>query len=133
VEAFPLSAPTNYPCGHGGSCPQLLDLEPNPSLHFSTGGYAPTPPLALPAARHGTSYAYSLAVQGGAVPWRFSTPSGSDPLGTEAGACLGLMLDPSSGTISGSPTTSGTCGPFTARATDAAGQFVEREFMILVE
>jgi len=43
------------------------------------------------------------------------------------------MLDPSSGTISGAPTTSGTCGPFTTRATDASGQFVERVFTILVK
>ena len=35
------AAYTTYACGSTGSCPQLLDLMPNPAIHFTTGGYAP--------------------------------------------------------------------------------------------
>lgn len=127
---------TNYACNNGGSCPQLLDLEPNPAIHFTTGGYAPTPPFALPAASVAAgSYQYYVVAQGGAVPRTFSETTAAPVLvgagGT--GACQNLSLA-SNGLISGTPTNTGTCGPFTIRVTDGSvpGQFVERTFTLTV-
>jgi hypothetical protein len=129
---------TNYPCDHTGSCPQLLDLTPNPAIHFTTGGYSPTLPFALAAAIHAQTYNQYVVVQGGAVPRTWSEPTSL--LGT--GDCSGLALNPATGEISGTPPTAGTCGPFTIRVSDGtaiptttppyAGQFVERTFTITV-
>jgi hypothetical protein len=117
---------TTYPCGNTGSCPLLLDLMPNPALHFTTGGYAPTLPFALASATNGSGYSVNLTVQGGAVPLTWSNPDGL--LGT--GACAGLSID-SYGRITGTPSTTGTCG-FIIRVADGSGQFVERAFSITV-
>jgi hypothetical protein len=126
-----------------GSCPLYLDLAPNPAIHFTTGGYAPSLSYSLPAATHNVSYAFQIVAEGGAatgvgssglVRRTFSTPNPADPLGTQAGACAGLALDPVSGTVRGTPTATGPCS-FVVRVTDASspGQFVERAFSITVE
>jgi hypothetical protein len=127
------TAYSTYACGNTGSCPQLLDLMPNPPVHITTGGYSPTPPFALPGWTSGTPYnngsGYYVVAQGGAVPRTWSEPTGL--LGS--GACTGLLLDTVSGQIGGTPTTPGTCGGttgFVIRVTDGAGQFVERAFTI---
>ncbi len=125
-----------YACGNTGSCPQFLDLMPNPAIHFTTGGYAPTLPFALPAASIAAgSYQYFLVAQGGAVPRTFTETTATPLLvgATGVGACQGLSLA-SSGLISGTPTNTGTCGPFTIRVTGGStpGQFVERRFTITV-
>jgi WD40 repeat protein len=131
-----LAAYTNNACSNGGSCPQNVDLMPNPSIHFTTGGYAPTLPFALPAASVAAgSYSYFVVAQGGAVPRTF-TETTATPLLVGAGgsgACQNLSLV-SSGLISGTPTNTGTCGPFIIRVTDGStpGQFVERAFQITV-
>jgi hypothetical protein len=130
-------------CGNTGSCPLYLDLAPNPALHFTTGGYAPSLPFSLPLATHNVPYAFQIVAEGGAVTGvgasglvrrTFSTPNPADPLGTQAGACAGLALDPVSGIVSGTPTASGPCS-FVVRVTDASspGQFVERAFSITVQ
>jgi hypothetical protein len=120
-----------YPCGNGGSCPLYLDLMPNPAIHFTTGGAAPTLPFALPAATSGSSYSYYVVAQGGAVPRTFSETTATPVMGT--GACTGLSLA-TNGLVSGTPTTAGTCGPFTVRVKDGStpAQFVERTFTIKV-
>jgi hypothetical protein len=130
------AAYTTYACNGNGSCPQLLDLMPNPSIHFTTGGYAPSSPFALPTASIAAgSYQYFVVAQGGAVPRTFSETTATPVLlgagGT--GACRNLSLA-SNGLISGTPTNTGTCGPFTIRVTDGStpAQFVEREFSITV-
>ncbi|MGA2984967.1 MAG: hypothetical protein ABSG32_14235 [Terriglobia bacterium] len=121
----------------GSSCPEGLDLTPNPAIHFTTGGYSPTLPFSLPAASVTTAaYFQYAAVEGGPVPRTWSEPTGL--LGT--GSCAGLMLNAATGEITGAPTTAGTCGPFTIRVSDGtstvspayAGQFVERTFTISV-
>jgi hypothetical protein len=123
-------------CGNTGSCPQNLDLTPNPTIHFTTGGYVGASPFALPAASIAAgSYSYYVVAQGGAVPRTFTETTAAPVLlgagGT--GACQNLSLA-SSGLISGTPTNQGTCGPFTIRVTDgsAPGQFVERTFTLTV-
>jgi hypothetical protein len=143
------AAYTNYACGNTGSCPQLLDLMPNPPIHFTTGGFAPTLPFALAKATSGTPYATFIAVQGGTVvdstgavkrSWSETTPTG---LILNTGNCAGLTINAATGEISGTPTAASgsVCGPFTIRATDAsvvpvvtpAGQFVERSFTISIQ
>jgi hypothetical protein len=131
ISTDPTQVVTSPPCGNGGSCPQLLDLMPNPPLHITTGGYAPTLPLALPSASTTSSYSYYIVAQGGTVPRTFTETTATPVLGLTTGACAGLSLS-AKGLISGTPTTSGTCGPFTIRVTDSStpGQFVERAFTI---
>jgi hypothetical protein len=130
------AAYTNNACSNGGSCPQNVDLTPNPAIHFTTGGYVvSTPPFALPPATFSVGYNYYVTAQGGAVPRTWSTPNPTDPLGTGAGACAGLTLNATSGLISGTPTDSsgGPC-TFVVRVTDGStpGQFVDRAFTITV-
>ena len=130
------AAYATYACGSTGSCPQLLDLMPNPAIHFTTGGYAPGLSFALPGASIAAgSYQYFVVAQGGAVPRTFSETTATPVLmgagGT--GACQGFSLA-STGLISGTPTNQGTCGPFTIRVMDGStpGQFVERIFTLTV-
>ncbi len=147
TDPAPLSAAPTNPCGNGGSCPQLLDLMVDPALHFTTGGFAPASPFALPSASLAANpYATFIVAAGGtvvdstgAVKRTWSNPDGvlaSDP------NCAGLTLNPTSGEISGTAagTAGTTCGGvngFIIRVTDAsvlpatpAGQFVERNFTI---
>jgi hypothetical protein len=131
ISTDPAQVVTSPPCGNGGSCPQLLDLMPNPPLHITTGGYAPTLPFALPGATQESPYTSYVVAQGGTVPRTFTETTATPVLGLTTGACAGLSLS-ANGLISGTPTTSGPCGPFTIRVTDAStpGQFVERVFTI---
>lgn len=67
----------------------------------------------LPGGTVGASYSQTLAATGGTLPHAWSLDSGALP--------PGLALDPSTGTIGGTPTTSGSFA-FTARVTDDDGQ-----------
>jgi hypothetical protein len=76
---------------------------------------APVAPLAittasLPAGKRRRSYSQTLAASGGVTPYVWSLASGSLP--------PGLTLSPSTGRISGTPTTTGRWS-FTVRVTDA--------------
>ena len=152
TDSTPIANAANPPyvnaCGNGGSCPQLLDLMVNPPLHFTTGGYAPASPFALPAATSGNAYDTFVVASGGTVvdstggvTRTWSNPDGvlaSDP------NCAGLTLNTNTGEIFGtangtSGTTCGGANGFIIRVTDAsatmttpAGQFVERAFTIHV-
>ena len=70
--------------------------------------------LACPAAgvQQDTNYSSSLAATGGTPPYSFSLSSGSLP--------PGLSLNPSTGAITGSPTTAGPFS-FTGKAVDSSG------------
>ncbi len=75
----------------------------------------PTPPVtitttSLPRAIEGRAYAASLAATGGTTPYTWAVASGSLP--------AGLSLDPSRGTITGTPTAAGT-STFTVQVTDS--------------
>ncbi|HXJ93187.1 MAG TPA: hypothetical protein VMT20_09940 [Terriglobia bacterium] len=136
---------TGLTCGTGGSCPQVQDVMVNPALHITTGGDSlsdsSSPPTQLPSASVAAgAYATYIVAIGGTVSststsatraWAETT----NPLllGPGAiGACVGFNEITSAGEITGTPTTTGTCGPFTIRVTDASspGQFVERNFEI---
>lgn len=66
----------------------------------------------LPGGVTGVSYSQTLTVEGGRAPYNWVIASGNIP--------NGLVLNPLSGQISGTPTLQGT-GFFTVRVTDAAG------------
>ncbi len=67
----------------------------------------------LPSATTGTAYSATLAASGGKTPYQWSTSAGTLP--------PGLQLNTSTGTISGTPSQSGTF-QFTAQVKDASSQ-----------
>jgi sugar lactone lactonase YvrE len=67
-------------------------------------------PTSLPAATYETAYSVAIAASGGTAPYTYSLSSGSLP--------TGLTLSSSSGTISGTPTVTGSFS-FTIKATDS--------------
>lgn len=80
-----------------------ISIQAPPALSIST--------TTLPNASQGSPYGFPLAASGGVAPITWSITSGSLP--------PGLSLDPTSGQISGTPTTQGTF-TFTPTATDSA-------------
>jgi hypothetical protein len=88
-----------------GNVPVISDLEILPagsSLQFSTSS--------LPAGQVGAAYSTMVQATGGATPYHWSISSGALP--------AGLTLSAATGTISGTPTTSGSF-PFTTKVTDS--------------
>ena len=80
----------------------------------------------LPGGVVGSAYSQTLAATGGVAPYTWSVSSGSLP--------AGLALDPSAGTISGTPTAVGT-STFSVTATDSgtsARQTATQSFTITV-
>ncbi|PYV59827.1 MAG: hypothetical protein DMG98_04810 [Acidobacteria bacterium] len=77
----------------------------------------------LPPGIVGTAYNAVVSIVGGAMPYQFSVVSGSLP--------VGLSLNPSTGTISGTPATAGIY-KFTVQVVDAAGLSDEKRFMLSV-
>jgi hypothetical protein len=77
----------------------------------------------LPNAQQGVAYSTTLAASGGVTPYSWSLVAGSiDP---------GLSLNPSSGNISGTPTTPATYTP-TFQVTDALGYEVQKQLNLTV-
>ena len=77
----------------------------------------------LPGGIEGTSYSQTIMTMGGVSPMIFSIVSGSLP--------PGLSLDPSSGTISGIPTASGTFN-FTVQFTTGCGSVATQPLSIFI-
>jgi uncharacterized repeat protein (TIGR01451 family) len=77
----------------------------------------------LPPATVNTAYAATLTAANGIPPYGWSIASGLPP---------GLSLNPSTGAITGTPTTNGTY-TFTAQVTDAAAQMASAPLFILVD
>ena len=71
----------------------------------------------------GAVYSASLAASGGTEPYAWSVSAGS--------LAAGLTLNPSSGVISGTPTTAGV-SDFTATVTDATNQTATRQLRITI-
>ena len=96
---------------------KTLDLTVNPALFVTTAS--------LPEVVIGTSYTQQLALQGGTPSFTWTIVNGSGTLPP------GLLISPSTGTISGTPTGSGTF-PFTVQVTDSTGASTQRALAIKV-
>jgi len=77
----------------------------------------------LPSGMIGSSYSTALAASGGSTPYTWSLTSGGMP--------AGLSLDPSSGAITGTPTTSGPAS-FLVRVTGNDGLYSEQTFTLTI-
>jgi hypothetical protein len=87
---------------------------------------APPPSVtttSLPAGNLGVAYGANLQASGGTTPYSWSLDAGSLP--------AGLALDPATGSITGTPTATGTF-PFTVRVTDARGASDPQDLSIAV-
>lgn len=80
--------------------------------------------LGLPNAVLGYAYSEDLLVVGGAAPYEYVVISGALP--------DGLLLGLTTGTISGTPTGSGTT-TFTVQATDSNGSATSRAFTLVID
>ena len=80
-------------------------------------------PATLPNGTAGTPYNQIVSASGGTPPYAFSVSSGSLP--------AGLILNPTTGAITGTPTTPGTF-TFTITATDANGCSGSRLYTITI-
>ena len=85
----------------------------NPSITTST----------LPSGAVGTSYSQTLAAANGIAPYTWAVSAGALP--------DGLTLDPTAGTISGTPTQQGTFN-FTVQATDASSTKATKALSIVI-
>jgi hypothetical protein len=99
----------------GISGSKLLSLTIAPPLSIST--------ISLAGATLGVSYSATLVRSGGTAPFTWVVDTGSLP--------DGLSLNSSSGTISGTPTSTGTFN-FTAKAADAVGAISLKPLSIVV-
>ena len=69
----------------------------------------------------GVAYNQTVSASGGVAPYTYSVSGGSLP--------AGLALNPSTGAITGTPTTSGPA-TFTIRAADSAGNFGSQTYTV---
>ena len=105
----------------GGPVTRALTLEVTaPSLTITTD--------TVPRGKMGQSYSEQLSAVGGTPPyrWALSLVSCATPLPP------GLVLDPLSGLISGTPTARGTYG-FVARVNDSASGAANRTFSMIID
>ena len=94
---------------------KTLPLTINPAMSIST--------TSLPAVVVGSTYSQPLTMLGGTASYTWSLASGSLP--------PGIQMSPSTGTISGQPTGTGTF-PFTVLLTDSTGATAQRSLTIQV-
>ncbi len=81
-------------------------------------------PETLPPGLESRRYESGLTAHGGTGPYRYAVASGALP--------QGVALDPTTGQVSGTPTTAGRYR-FTIQATDADGNFGRRAYELVVE
>jgi hypothetical protein len=101
--------------GNGATGTQSYTVTINAAVVVSTPS--------LPAATAGTPYSQNVVATGGTGSYSFSVSAGSLP--------AGLTLSPSTGVISGTPTTAATSN-FTITATDGNGTTGSRAYTVLV-
>lgn len=80
-------------------------------------------PATLPSGTLGTAYQQQFTVTGGSAPYTFNVASGALP--------AGLHLEPSTGLLSGTATTSGSFA-FTVRTTAASGCTGQRTYVLTI-
>ena len=97
-----------------------ITVNPKPQIPFQT----------LATGTVGTPYSQTIALTGGTPPFQWSVYDGPIITGWRVGGAVpdGLTLNPSTGTIGGTPTGSGTWY-FEATVTDAAGMVAINGFM----
>ncbi len=98
------------------------DQEQNASLQITVNPDPQIPLQTLPSGSVGAPYSQTIALTGGTAPFQWSAYNGPIITGSTVGGAVpdGLTLNPSNGTISGTPTGGGTWY-FEASITDAAG------------
>jgi len=101
--------------GNGATGTQSYTVTINAAVVVSTPS--------LPAATAGTPYSQNVVATGGTGSYSFSVSAGSLP--------AGLTLSPSTGVISGTPTTAATSN-FTITATDGNGTTGSRAYTVVV-
>lgn len=89
-----------------------------------TGPVITLSPITVPTGQVGVAYSQTISASGGGSPYAYSLFSGSLP--------NGINLNTSNGTISGTPTVSGTWN-FTIRATDAFNNTGNRSYTLVIE
>jgi len=116
-------------CG-GGSAPGASASAPASTISSGSSGSNSSNsasglsvPTSVPPATQGSSYSTTLKVTGGTAPYTFSIASGALP--------QGLGLADSSGTISGTPSASGTSN-FVLAVSDAAGNSKQQALQLAV-
>ncbi|MDX8450143.1 putative Ig domain-containing protein [Mesorhizobium sp. VK3C] len=86
-------------------------ISQNFTLSVSAPGLAMTPPAGTLTAAYGAPYSQQFSASGGTTPYTYSVSAGSLP--------AGLLLDASSGLLSGTPTQTGLFS-FSIKATDSS-------------
>ncbi|HXI43018.1 MAG TPA: putative Ig domain-containing protein, partial [Bryobacteraceae bacterium] len=92
------------------------------TVTMASGLAITTPPL-LPGGSVGMAYSQTLTAVGGTSPYQWLVNAGSVP--------VGINLNPTSGQLSGTPTTSGTF-TFTVLVTDNAANRATQQFTLVV-
>lgn len=110
------TAPASAPASGSGAGSTGTSSSSSPGSSLTISG-------SLPSASVGTSYNATIAVTGGTAPYTFALASGELP--------QGLTLADSTGTISGTPGSSGTSS-FAISVSDAKGLSKQQSFQIAV-
>ena len=110
----------------------VADPTKSASVQITVNPYPQIPFQTLASGSVGTPYSQAIVLTGGSSPIQWSIYNGPIGTGTGVGGSVpdGLHLDPTSGTISGTPTGAGTWY-FEATVTDATGVGAVNEFMSL--
>ena len=111
--SFPVTVSATDAFGQTANRAVTLVIVPRPAFTATTP----------PSGQVGVAYSHALAVTGGAQPLTWSLSAGSLP--------PGLSLNPSTGQLSGTPTTVGTY-PFTVTVTDANGQTATKQVSLVI-
>ncbi len=100
--------------GGQGAQPYSIAIHPRPAIQTAS----------LPDGTAGAAYSQTIRVSNGTPPYTFSVTSGSLP--------AGLVLNPSTGVISGTATRAGSYS-FTAQAADAAGAAAAQAYVLTID
>jgi len=100
------------------------------SLQITVNPYLQIPSQTIPGGSVAASYSQTIALIGGTPPFHWSVYNGPIITGYKVGGAVpdGLRLDPSTGSISGTPTGGGTWY-FEMTVTDATGAFAFNGFL----